>query len=174
MILNLCLENGVYLPGMSVGPGEVVQLPEDGSFFLGLKGESLFACSDTSKLHWVIDIDKDSRSRNKSYSYKPHPNTGSTNGHLKYSIQLKCVSNMEECKAHDGHKITVPASTVQERKPSVEVTFKIKGINSHVLTERSPNAGSSNKAYQWGSEIAQFIMSSLQSNKGTRNGGAIA
>lgn len=142
---------------MSVGPGEVVQLPEEGTFLIGLKGSSWFACSEMSDLPWVIDIGMEGQSKNKSFSVRPHPDRQNIDGYLGYSIQLKCSSENDECAAQEGHKITLP-SEIEARSDTngPEVIFKIKGIT------KSDSKGGS---YNWGTLLTNFIASRFQLNK---------
>lgn len=142
---------------MSVGPGEVIQLPEEGTFLIGLKGSSWFACSEISSLPWVIDIGMEGQSKNKTFSFRPHPDRQNFDGHLGYSIQLKCSSENDECAAQEGHKITLP-SHIEARSDTnePEVIFKIKGI-----TKSDSKRGS----YSWGALLTNFITSSLQLDK---------
>eukprot|EP00210_Caulerpa_lentillifera_P000304 g297.t1 len=153
-------DNGALLPGMSVGPGEIIQLPEEGTFFIGLKGDSWFACSDMSNLRWVIDIGLDESSKNKSFSFRPHLNTGSLDEHLGYNIQLKCTSENDECTAQDGNKVTLLAASYKDSETEVpEVIFMIKGI-----TTTGSSNGSSSSSYKWGTHLTKFIASSLKLN----------
>ena len=141
--------DSVRSPGMSVGPGELVQLPEDGAFFVGLKGDSWRACASKSRMPWIIDLD----AHNGTYSFAPHPMTGLLDQPLVYSLQLKCVSEEDDdCQSASSHSVKLSAGA------SGEVVFRVKS-----LSREQAGLSEEGDAYSWGHGVAQLLSPFLSS-----------
>lgn len=146
-------ENGIRVPGMSVGPGEIVQLPEEGSYAVGLRGEGWAACADQSNMPWIINIDDGGDK--KTYAFRPHSRTGLLEQTLNYSMQLKCISEEDDCDALSAQSVSIPS----DGDGDTEMIFRVKKHTNRDAIEKK------SQTYDWGKGITNFITNLMRPTK---------
>ena len=140
------VEDVVQSTGMTIGPGETVQLPEDTALAVGLRGASGRACSDTASLGWIVDLDGDTQ----TYSFAPHPETGLQNHPLGYRLQLTCVSDDDACQIETAQRVSLSPESTSSAK--AEVVFRVQGLKT-AANEEPLNLG----AYDWGKGLRNLL-----------------
>lgn len=139
--------DGLYGSGMSVGPGEIVRLPSEGRYFVGLKGDAWFACQDASKIAWEIDLSEEKQ----EYSYVLHPERNMDRP-LQYSLQLKCTSDDDACVVQSVNSIRVSATS----DGATTIVFRVQPL----MTARTSKQANT---YKWGNSLVDFISSMFAS-----------
>ena len=133
--------------GMTIGPGEIVQLPGDTTLAVGLRGETGRACSDTANLGWIIDLDGDTQ----TYRFAPHPETGLENHPLGYRLQLTCVSDDDDvCHIETAQRVSLSSESASNAK--AEIVFRVQGLKTTVK-EEPLNVGT----YDWGKGLRTLL-----------------
>jgi len=115
--------------GLSVGPGEKLQLDSDTSFKINTKSGSCLEADG----HWHITTGNGTMIQ-RTYTYTQ------TDAHQGYRMMLKCVSEEEECEALDARSVSVASWDAA----SHEVTFIVLPSGSH---------SSPSQTYAWGQAV---------------------
>lgn len=142
------------VPGISIGPGEKLQLSVGGNYHLSRRTKETRICGAT-ELPWVLSTgDLSEADPNQShYSYTRNKRAGDLSGHLDYTVTLKCSSSTDLCDSQSGREVNLLKSPLSD--PDLSITYtvisntkadesedfvgKVSGIAKHFLNLFSMN-----------------------------------
>jgi len=117
-------------PGVSLSPGEKLQLTEGTEYHLTRKKGGVGATCGVQELAWKLSTGEVHDDDQTGYSFTRNKRASNLIDHMDYSIALKCVSSKGLCKSFGGRRIKVPDDAQSD--PDLSITYVVQPVEGKV------------------------------------------